>query len=447
MYLGPHHFQVEGAYFENSIRFANDSLWFAPYGLAGCELDAEALRNGTLSIVHARGVFPDGLTFHIPECDASPPARSIVDAFPPTQHEALALLAVPARRPAGPNCVLPNGAGAAASDPAWSGPARYTAEERILFDENSGQDQKPVNLARKNLRIILSEEASEDLITLPLARIRRDGANGFAFDETFVPPCLRISASARLMLIARRLIEILSEKRDSLSSVNRGRGSLAAGMSSQEVASFWLLHAINTALASLRHLIFTKHGHPEELYRALSTLAGALCTFGLDSHPNELALYDHARLDETFDSLDRHIRDHLELLSPTNCVSIPLEPAGKYLYEGAVQDDRCLRRSRWILSVHDAIGEAAVISATTQIVKFCSARFVGELVRRALPGLPLTHLPIAPAAVSPRVGFEYFSIDRQGPCWDNIVDTKRVGIYVPGDIPNPELQLLVILDE
>ena len=60
MYLGPHHFQVQGRYFEDSIRFATSSLWFEPWGLAGCELDSEALINGTLSVLHARGIFPDG---------------------------------------------------------------------------------------------------------------------------------------------------------------------------------------------------------------------------------------------------------------------------------------------------------------------------------------------------------------------------------------------------
>src|ERR1041385_4736982 len=72
MYLGPHHFQVQSRYFEDSTQFATSSLWFAPYGVAGCELDADALQNGTLSVLHARGIFPDGLAFEMPECDPLP---------------------------------------------------------------------------------------------------------------------------------------------------------------------------------------------------------------------------------------------------------------------------------------------------------------------------------------------------------------------------------------
>ena len=56
MQLGPHHFQAQNRYFEDSIHFATSSLWFAPYGLIGWALNNEALRNGTLALLHARGV-------------------------------------------------------------------------------------------------------------------------------------------------------------------------------------------------------------------------------------------------------------------------------------------------------------------------------------------------------------------------------------------------------
>jgi predicted component of type VI protein secretion system len=72
MHLAQHHFQAQSRYFEDTIQFALSSLFFAPYGLAGCELDAEAIRNDTISLVHARGVLPDGLPFDIPGSDAPP---------------------------------------------------------------------------------------------------------------------------------------------------------------------------------------------------------------------------------------------------------------------------------------------------------------------------------------------------------------------------------------
>jgi type VI secretion system protein ImpJ len=117
-----------------------------------------------------------------------------------------------------------------------------------------------------------------------------------------------------------------------------------------------------------------------------------------------------------------------------------------YFWEGEVTDQRCLDRARWILAVQSAMGDAELITRATQVVKVCSAQFVPQLVKRALPGMELTHLPVPPAAVSARVESQYFAISRAGPCWDHIAQTRHVGVYIPGDIPNPQVELLVVLE-
>jgi type VI secretion system protein ImpJ len=438
MYLGPHHFQVQSRYFEDSIQFATSSLWFAAYGLAGVELDADALHNGTVSLLHARGIFPDGLPFNMPESEALPPARAVADLFPPTRDGVTVLLAIPPRKPDGLNCRLDEG------DPSS---ARYSAESRVLHDENTGADERPVRLGRKNVRLLLDTEPHSDLIALPVARVVRDGSGHFTADSNFVPPVLQIGASARLMLLVQRLIEILDDKSASISrSPGRGGPSGPAEFSTREIANFWLLHSVNSALAPLRHLLVTKRGHPEELFLELSRLAGALCTFALESHPRNLPLYDHDNLSESFDKLDRHIRAHLETIVPTNCISIPLTASENYFYEGEVTDQRCLNRSRWVLAVRANVGEAELMANAPRLVKVCTPPFVRELVKRALPGMALTHLAVPPAAISARVETQYFGIARTGPCWDHLVQTRRVGVYVPGEFPNPEVEILVVLE-
>jgi type VI secretion system protein ImpJ len=131
---------------------------------------------------------------------------------------------------------------------------------------------------------------------------------------------------------------------------------------------------------------------------------------------------------------------------PTNCVAIPLERMSDYFYEGAVDDTRCLGRARWFLGIRCNLGEAEVISRTSQLAKVCSAKFVSELVKRAIAGLTLTHQPVPPSAIPVKLEMQYFSINRFGPFWDHIVQTRRVGIYIPGDLPDPDVELLVILE-
>ena len=438
MYLAPHHFQAQTQSFEDLIQLSTSNLWFEPYGLVGFQLDEEALRNGNVTLIHARGIFPDGLAFHMPDADRLPASRLIAEIFPPTLESTIVYLAVPTHREQGPNCLL--------DAQTEEDHIRFAAETRSLNDDNTGRDDRSVQVARKNIRFLLDFEDREGMVCLPIARVMRDGTGRLLSDPRFIPPCLQISASERLMMISQRLIGILDEKSATLS---RARGASArgiAGFSSEEIASFWFVHTINTSLAVLRHICSSERGHPEQLYLEMARLGGGLCTFGLDSHPQTLPKYDHLNLGQCFQDLDEHIRAHLELVVPSNCISVPLKQTGRYFYEGQITDQRCLGRSRWLFAIRSEIGELELISRTQRLVKICSSKLLPEVVKAALPGLALSPLPVPPSAVAPKVESQYFGISRTGTAWEQIVETRGVGVYVPGELPNPEIELLVILD-
>src|SRR5262249_32037533 len=155
-------------------------------------------------------------------------------------------------------------------------------------------------------------------------------------------------------------------------------------------------------------------GHPEELYRTLSGLAGSLCTFGLNSSPDSLPIYDHDNLSDCFEKIDTHIRAHLETIVPTNVTSITLNAMADCFYGGVIADDRALRRCRWVLGIRSPIGDAELISRTPELVKVCSREFIAKIVQRAVPGLSLRHLPMPPSALSPRFDTQYFAISQAG---------------------------------
>lgn len=436
MYLGPHHFQQQSRYFEDSIRFATSSLWFRPYGLSAYTMDAEALRNGTVAVVQARGVFPDGLPFDIPGCEPAPPPRAITEIFSPIRDSHTVSIAVPKMRPEGQNV----------SDPALGDfDTRYKTETRIVVDETSGRDERSVQIGGKNIRIVLDTEPADDLTLVPVARVRRDGSGRFVYDNTFVPPLLRISASEHVMMLLRRLCDLLEEKARITETPELAGSTALADHFRRDLTGFWFLHTLNSSLALLRHHLLAKRSHPEELFAAMSRLAGGLCCFALEAHPRELPLYDHDDLGATFTALDEQIRLWLEIMKPTDCVSIPLAPASPYIWAAAV-DDRYLHRSRWLLELRSQAGEAATIVKTPKLVKVCSQKFVPELVRRAVPGLTLTHVPVPPVSVPAKADALYFSISKEGPCWEHIVATKQVGVYVPGDLPDAQMELHIVVE-
>lgn len=433
MHLSQHHFQTQTRYFEDTIQFALSQLFRETHGLAGLELDAEALRNGTVALVHARGVMPDGLPFNMPQSDPLPAPRDIREVFSPTQEGHLLMLGIPPYRPDGANTAeSTNGAPVR---------QRFTSTASPRFDETSGRDERPIALGRKNFRLLLDVERAEGEIVLPLARVRRDGSGHFVYDDRYIPPVLQVGASDALLRLLARVVDMMEARSSTLAGA-RGSGATPTG----DVATLWVLHALHSSLAPLRYHLASRGTRPDELYTELARLAGALCTFALDAHPRALPLYAHDDLETTFGGLERHIARHLGVAAPSSAIVIPLATVAPFLHTGNVTDRRALGPARWFFGISTTLSQPETITRVPQLVKVCSARFVPELVRRAYPGLPMTHVQVPPASVVPAPGAMYFEITRQGPCWDTIVQTSEVGVYVPNAFPDARLELKVVLD-
>jgi type VI secretion system protein ImpJ len=223
-------------------------------------------------------------------------------------------------------------------------------------------------------------------------------------------------------------------------------GRFELGTSALDVANYWFLHALCSTLPALRHHIGDRRSHPEEVYRDLARLAGALSTFSLEAARDEIPQYRHRDLTSTFRDMDALIRRYLEVVAPSNSVTLQFSRSEPYIYLADVKDERCLRRSRWIFGIRSTLSDSVLLRQTPQLLKICSAEGVGKLVQRALPGLELMHLPVPPSALHAQADMHYFSISLSGACWQHILQTKRVGVYLPGDLGDATFDLTVIME-
>lgn len=438
MHLAQHHFQAQSRFHEGAVGFALSHLFFAPYGLVGCELDAEALRNGTAALTHARGIMPDGLPFDFPASDALPAPLAVRERFSPTADAHLLHLVIPAYRPDRANAAAAaNGNGAASH----GGDTRFVPHATLVRDDATGRDEREITLGRKNFRLALDDALPEGAVSLPIARVRRDGSGHFVYDADFIPPCLQIGASARLLSMLARLVEVLDEKSGAMA---RGRPGSVDEYARQEIAGFWLLHTIHASLAPLRHHLAVRRTRPESLYLEMARLAGALCTFALDAHPRTLPAYDHADLTSCFDALDRHIRTHLELVLPSGRIAIPLTQDRPYYFSAPITDQRAFGPSRWFLGIRARAHPSEIATRVPTHVKVCGKPFLEETVRRAVAAAGLTHLPVPPAAAMPRPDWQYFQVDRSGNAWISIARTGEIGVYVPDPLVDTEVELIVL---
>jgi type VI secretion system protein ImpJ len=223
-------------------------------------------------------------------------------------------------------------------------------------------------------------------------------------------------------------------------------GRFELGTSALDVANYWFLHALCSALPSLRQHLQARRSHPEELYRDLARLAGALSTFSLEATRDEIPRYQHRELTATFREMDALIRRYLEVVAPSNSLSLQFRQVESGIFAAEVSDERCLRRSRWIFGIRSSLTDSLLLHQTPRLVKVCSAEGVAKLVQRALPGLELMHLSVPPSALHAQADMHYFSIAQNGACWQHILQTRQVGVYLPADLGNATFELTVILE-
>jgi len=308
-----------------------------------------------------------------------------------------------------------------------------------------------VHFAVKRLRLVLDHELDPRDVALPIARVRRNDVGQFVVDPAFIPPCLKISASERLVDILRRVLGMVEAKGNALTAtlnVPSGPvvGAAPAAYVGNEIATRWLLHAVRSAEAPLRHLLATRAAHPEKLWLELSQLAGALCTFSLTVQSRDLPTYAHDDLGACFSSLEEHLRRHLDVVIAANAVVTPLTKVSDVLYAAIVSDPRCYERgARWFVGIRSSAGGTETIVRAQQFLKVCARKFVLELVRRAYPGMQIDHVPAPPAALAPRADLTYFEVTMAGPCEQGLRETHEIGVYVPESIPDAVLEVSVLV--
>jgi type VI secretion system protein ImpJ len=377
----------------------------------------------------------DGLLFDFPDADSSPDSKTLDDYWKPDQRSMLAFLAIPEYR-SGDRNVSPEGPG---------GRTRFSAEVAYRRDENTGVAERPVEVARKNLRILVEGESMEGVTALPVARVLRDPNGAFSLDPAFIPPLLDYSANPHLVGLVRRIDSILVGKATGLAHLRRERSAGLAGFGAADIPNFWLLHTINSHLPEIRHLLGSGPHHPLDLYAVLLSLAGALTTFSAEIHPGELPVYRHDDLSGCFASLDETLRDLLDTVIASHAVSIRLKEVEPSVYGASIDEEKHLRAVQAYLAVRSDVANAELVEKAAGLIKVASRDEIQRLFSQSVSGVGLSHISEPPRALPVKLDFQYFRLDLSDPLWQTVLRSRTIAVWVASQIPTPELELVLIL--
>jgi type VI secretion system protein ImpJ len=436
-FLSAQHLQVQDRFVEDALRFRLQALSYRPYGFVELVLDRGALLEGQLICTRASGILPDGLPFSIPDSDPAPRSKGIADSFEPGTKSIDVFLAVPEFRHHGLNVsVTEANAG-----------TRFRASIEMYRDEVGGVAEKPIQIARKNFRLLTSAENLEGSTVMPVARVERDENGTFRLDPNFVPPLLFYSASERLESILRGLLEIMSAKSGLLSGMRRQKNQSLADFTASDIANFWLLYTVNSYFPLLNHFFQTKQVHPEELYASLLSLAGSLTAFSNQIQPQSFPDYDHDNLGVCYAQMEAIVRTLLESVVPSNFVALSLRPLKNSIYGTPMADDKYFANTRMYLAFQSEAQSADIVNSVPRLVKLGSTNQIETLVSQALPGVPLVHVPVPPSSLPIKLNYQYFAVDQNGPVWEGVKRARSLAAWVPNEFPNPQMELFILLPQ
>jgi type VI secretion system protein ImpJ len=439
MFLAPQHFQQWDRYHEGLLQRRVSQLRHLAWGVSNLALNEEGLAIGEMAVLRFQGVLPDGLVVDCPGHDAPPPSRSVGQHFGPDRERLGVFLAAPMIAPG-----FPEYSPAGIHD---GRPTRYRASQIEISDAVAGGSGREVAVAAKNLRLIFEGESLQDHSWLKIAELGRAGTGGFTLAESYAPPCLRVSASGRLMDHLRRMLEILIAKSSEFAKLRRSRGAGLASFSTAESASFWLLHTVNGAIPPLQHAFAGGAAHPEEVYLELARLCGFLYTFSSEGHPRDVPPYSHEDLAGTYGRLAERISALLDTIIPTKCTPIPMQKTRENMFVAQIQDDRVLAAEGALyLAVLAEVPAEKVAREAPLKIKISSSDRVDQLITAALRGLGVKHLPAPPPEIPVQPGRQYFQVDKAGDHWEAVRSSRSMAFYLPPEFTGLRLELMAVKD-
>lgn len=422
MFLRPQHFQAADRYWHELMATAQQ--WDNPYnyGLRAMELSQEALANYQVQVSRCQARMRDGTLVDI-ELSGGPERVDLKAAFA-EQSELTVYLAVP-RLALGRGNV---GAGSADGD------HRYVARTLPVQDETTGGSDQPIQFLAANVRLLLSTQELTGFETLPVARLKRAGAEEAVpeLDRDYIPPLVAVEAWPPLGLeIIRAIYDVIGQKIEVLSARVAQRGINLTSSEPGDLDDLLMLAQLNQAFAVLHCLTFAHGVHPLLAYRELCRVVGMLAIFDPARTVTDIPRYDHDDLARIF----KWIQSRIEALLGT---SKKLDYEQRYFVgsergmQVTIKPEWLHSGWHWFVGVH---GQNITENECRELLrpgkldwKMGSSQQVDLIFRHGMPGVEHVELTQAPRALPPRRGWVYYELKRENAAWKDVLATQTLAL-------------------
>lgn len=429
LFLQPQHLQQQDRHFEYLLNYrsraASNNLW----GFQELMLDKELLAIGKLGILSATGIFADGTTFNMPRNDNVPAPFVIPEGLSNT----VLYLAVPLRQ----------SSTAEAGSEKSNEPYRYDVVPTEIKDAIADSNEMAeVPLGSLACRILTEHDDLSGYTVLPIARIKEVRSNNqISFDNTFITSWLDVHQEPSLEKLIEQVHVLLNSRAEMLA----GRLSDTQQAGSSDIVDLILLQLSNRYELIFHYFSNKKPLHPELLYFTLIQLMAEMATFTNNKRrPIEPPVYNHEDLFNTFKPVIAEVRHALSTVLEQNATQIQLESRGHGLWVGQINDKTMLKSCSFVLAVYADIPLENLRTSFPAQVKIGPVEQIKTLVSRALPGVAIQAVAVAPRQIPYHANFCYFALNTSSELWHNLEKSGGIALHIGSNIPGIKLELWAI---
>ena len=441
LFLRPQHFQLQDTYHEQRLNQTIRATVPFAYGVQKVRFDETQLSTQILALEHIEMIWQDGELYSAPARDLLPEPLQLDNLN--LRGEIQIYLALPILQAHKKNV----------ADEDSRQPSRYHSYINETHDLFTGAAPAEITQLRRRAEFRLLEadiNPNHDLdgfLYLPVGKIKRQSSGSFELDYKFIPPILHIEACESLVHNLKRTLNVIKAKIKTIQSNNRENEQKLIEFRSGDIVSFWLVNALNTAHATLNHLLQNPQIHPERLFFELLRLTGSLLTFSTAYEVEHLPQYQHHHLQDSFSQLDGILRDLLDTIISSRYISIALKEIRPSYWVGSLESDKITRDTRLYIAVSSSMMQAhELIQIVPLRFKVGNTVDVEQRVVAALPAIPIHHLMQVPTAIPVRSGVNYFEIEPHHDLYQRMLDAESICIYVPAGFQDISVELIAVMN-
>ena len=424
MFLRPHHMQAFHRYASNQQRVLTNMLGPFGWGFAELEVSTEALENFQFEIPRCLARLKDGTIVRVPENTRVEPT-DFKEPFEASNGSLNVYLGIPRLEAVRANASL-------AGVPVEGRVPRYAIEPMELYDENTGENPRQIEVRQVNGVLFFGDEDVRGYELIHVGRVVRS-AKATALpelDRWSIPPLLAVQAWDFLLGRVRSIFERVAGKAGALARDAVDAQMTFSSGSPGHTDHLLKLQALNGMYAFFREFAKSPQIHPHHAYLEFCRLLGQLSIYHDDRVPPEFPSYDHENAGPCFKALEEWLGLLLDKMLPEAYEVRHIDRSETGLEVALEMEWIADKRELYVAIESDLRPEEIERHIRKIELKMASPSLASMIYKQGLPGLEFRQIKVVPSMLPPRPGLHYFKIGRDEYFWPKVEQERGLAVRV-----------------